>query len=497
MEYYAGTTQAFQTWVRDHTPTRPVVLHYFNGIPTAGVRTRAALLQRFLVKLMLRRQVLPGEKIALIGHSTGGLDMRQLILELKAKRDERLLVAGVEDTPKGYPGGDAERPEQLSAGDACPPSSFDIKGSHLLDAISSLVFLSVPQRGTNIANWVLAHSPTWRALISSLRLFVDGIDLPGITYSHRIAQRTRRLAGWPNRLRLPSPPTSSEELEAQTQRAEEALRRRGLTVPDLLLAVRDALAEVMQKDWDDALLAADGRSAHADLNLWLSHTYGDYMALHDLACPERTSLARRVNSVLDALTLTRVPRSDDVTDVAHRTDAQRAEELALWRDCDIRSRSYATVGRPPFEVRTERLTELLAWPAVIGHTLRPNAHSDAVYRFTYAMCCSGPFAAAMREDRATPWGSTTPRKLEAWENDGIVNTASMLWPHGEETRLIDADHGDIVGHYRPTPIQCGNGGARRFYAYDILRSDSQFEGPQFTEVWHDIFSFCAGQAGSS
>jgi triacylglycerol lipase len=493
VEYYAGTTQAFQSWASVHTPSRPVALHYFSGIPTAGVRTRAALLERYLVKLLLRGQVLRGDRIALIGHSTGGLDIRQLLLQLERKRDRPLLVDGVEDTLKGSTARGPEGLAELSPEASNAARPFDVKGRDLLEAISSVVFLSVPQRGTNIANWVLAHSHTWRALIGSVRLFVDGLDLPGLTYSHRIAQRTRKLAGWPKHLRLPPPAAPSDVPQVQPPCAQQALPRRDALVPGALLAIEDALAEVLQKGWDDPLLAADGRSALADLNQWLSHTHGDYLALHDLACPERKSLVRRVNDVLDAVALTRAPRGEDVTDIAHRTDAQRQEELELWRSYDIATRSYATLGRPPFEVRTERSAELSPWSDVLGHALRPDARSDAVYRFTYAMCCSGPFSEVMREDRATLWGSTQVRKLEAWENDGIVNTASMLWPHGEETRLIEADHLDIVGHYALTPKR-GSAGARRYHAYDMLRSDSRFCGPQFAQVWHDIFSFCTAQA---
>ena len=44
------------------------------------------------------------------------------------------------------------------------------------------------------------------------------------------------------------------------------------------------------------------------------------------------------------------------------------------------------------------------------------------------------------------------RPIELWDNDGVVNTAPMLWPKGEKV-LVLADHLDIVGHYklvRPT-----------------------------------------------
>jgi len=82
--------------------------------------------------------------------------------------------------------------------------------------------------------------------------------------------------------------------------------------------------------------------------------------------------------------------------------------------------------------------------------------------------------------------------LEIWDNDGIVNTAAMLWPDGLDTRLVRADHGDIIGHYR---LVQAIGGAREYHTYDLLRSDSGFTDAQFSAVWQDVFSFCAAGAG--
>ncbi len=78
VEYYAGVTSLFQSW-RDHNP---VVLHYFDNLPTAAVTTRAARLRAYLAKRMARHEILPNDKIVLVGHSTGGLDIRQLICDL-------------------------------------------------------------------------------------------------------------------------------------------------------------------------------------------------------------------------------------------------------------------------------------------------------------------------------------------------------------------------------------------------------------------------------
>jgi hypothetical protein len=43
-------------------------------------------------------------------------------------------------------------------------------------------------------------------------------------------------------------------------------------------------------------------------------------------------------------------------------------------------------------------------------------------------------------------------EIAIWDTDGIVNTASMIWqnpkPHAEDIVLVNADHIDIVGHYK-------------------------------------------------
>ena len=78
--------------------------------------------------------------------------------------------------------------------------------------------------------------------------------------------------------------------------------------------------------------------------------------------------------------------------------------------------------------------------------------------------------------------------IALWDNDGIVNTASMLWPRGDNV-LVHADHMDIVGQYRPVKATPGEG--RTYQAYDLQKSDSGFGDDSFTQVWKEIFDFCA------
>jgi hypothetical protein len=92
-------------------------------------------------------------------------------------------------------------------------------------------------------------------------------------------------------------------------------------------------------------------------------------------------------------------------------------------------------------------------------------------------------------------GPRPPEPLELWDNDGIVNTVSMLWPEGE-IALVQADHLDIVGHFQRTPAETETHNAaheppRVFQSYDTLRSEPKFKRPTFETVWHEIFCFAA------
>ena len=92
-------------------------------------------------------------------------------------------------------------------------------------------------------------------------------------------------------------------------------------------------------------------------------------------------------------------------------------------------------------------------------------------------------------------GPRPPEPLELWDNDGIVNTVSMLWPEGE-IALVQADHLDIVGHFHLTRAETETHNAadeppRVFQSYDTLRSAPKFKRPTFEAVWDEIFCFAA------
>src|SRR5215471_5251847 len=148
ISYYAGVTPLFKDWrARSSSQRRRrSVIHYFDNLPTAAVKTRADRLKRFLAKRIARNEIQERDEIALVGHSTGGLDIRQLVKDM---RDGCITVDSAEEKPVVV---------ELPA---------------LRRQIRRVVFLSVPQRGTNIADWVQSHSRlrTWaiRAIAFMLR----------------------------------------------------------------------------------------------------------------------------------------------------------------------------------------------------------------------------------------------------------------------------------------------------------------------------------------
>jgi len=417
VKYYAGITSLFQDWRRKH-PRLPVVLHYFDNLPTVAVVTRATRLRKYLAKRMARGEILPTDRVVLVGHSTGGLDIRQLICDLHDRKNARTLVDG-----------------------GCPVRAQDIR-----DRIQRVVFLSVPHWGTNIAEWVYSNSILRRMVITNLQAAIKASQVYLV-----------------------------DQVEAGL--AEEAARWAGT---DVLLALRDALVEA-NANWNGpgATQVADAQEADSELELYFRQMASDFHVINDLT-PEPHNC---------------------VKSPAHFSAEERKDELALWAHPRIDTRSYATVGGRAFQFQVETRS-----PAPVFDLVDPicdldvalgcgsSASNDLSYRLCYRACAGGPLpwpkplgkVAKILEPRP-------PLPLELWDNDGIVNTVSMLWPQGE-TVLVQADHLDIVGHYvlRPRDVQsrpCSWEPPPGHDSYDTLRSAPHFRRNVFEQVWEEIFSF--------
>ena len=180
----------------------------------------------------------------------------------------------------------------------------------------------------------------------------------------------------------------------------------------------------------------------------------------------------------------------------HFSDLERIEELQFWDSSPaIDTLSYVTILRCPFGFRRGHAAPVwdLANPFTYPELMTDKELSrdtDLVYRACYRACAGGPFETPPQRVRvARCVGPSNHTTIQVWDNDGIVNTASMFWPRGKNV-IVECDHMDIVGHYRA--VEAGDGDARTFKAYDLLKSAPQFQPATFTDVWREIFNFSAG-----
>lgn len=405
IEYYAGITPIFSAWQKDAPAERShLVLHYFDNLPTAGIATRADRLSRWLAKRIARGEVQGEDTVALVGHSTGGLDIRTLVRAL-AHITTPIAVDGE---------GTVVEPE------------------YLLSRVRQLVFLSVPHYGTNIADWVGGQALGRAAVVASLR---------GAIAAARV-----------------------HEIDSVEAWLAEKFGK--VLNGDLLLAACDTLLEIDDRLAGTASKRAAAHEADAELSLWLRHIASDFSAIDDL------SVRAHANAI---------------------PGAAPSEDRKLHERLGIRSLSFATVGARPFVlpegavVPAVELTRPDRWPKRVTGAAAPN--TDLPYRACYASCAGGPL------QWPTVWGANRAVKvdgekvtLELWDNDGIVNTASMAWPDPESTRFLRADHGDVIGHCAlkkaPKP------GPRSYLAYDLLKSGSGFDPTGLAKLWREVFDFC-------
>lgn len=397
IQYYAGTTDVFREWLDTSTPQN-AVLHYFDNLPSGKVKTRAKRLRKFLAKRVTRNDFQRGDSIALVGHSTGGLDIRQLIADLSADPSAPLFVDSHAPAREGGP----------SKASTHPP----ITAGQLLAQIERVVFISTPHFGSTLADNIAQRTFAARAAIHFGRVAL------------KLARVVPRFA---------------------IDRVNDLVKL------DAGLAMFDAVREADPRNFrGDASGEADALEAYAQLLLFLSHMVSDFGVIGDL-----------------------------VTE-------RRVDEMP-WPST-IATRSYASVSHRPSKQDEPGTT-------------------DAIYRAVYFLATRGPFRASAASPRpagfvATPgadWLSTEHAlgevALDDAASDGVVNTRSMYWRHGGPTKLVAADHGDIIGHYRLAPVGPDKDGrpprGRRHDGYDFFKSGTQFGERTFRHLWQEIFTFCA------
>ena len=217
LEYYGGLTELFNDLRADNE-----VLHYFDNFPTAAVVTRARRLRAYLAKRIARGEISNGDDVTLIGHSTGGLDIRLFLSDLyELKANEELIeVDGIRLDPRD-----------------------------LIGHIRRVVFLSVPHWGTNIADWVKSHWVLRKTFIDDLRATVAGSHLSLLErVESAIAANTASLTGAP-----------------------------------IYQAVQDALDEANEDNGEQTpYRKAEAHEAASELALYLRHMASDFRAIDDL-----------------------------------------------------------------------------------------------------------------------------------------------------------------------------------------------------------------------
>ncbi|KAM0752814.1 hypothetical protein T439DRAFT_323429 [Meredithblackwellia eburnea MCA 4105] len=444
IQYYPAINELLTTWqqqqyhptnnvnntgtVTSNSSAHRVQLHHFDSLPTSGVQTRADRLLYYLLKLISTNTVnrSSNDKIILLGHSTGGLDIRSVFRTL-TQLDQRELLHSAD-------------------------GQFSIQASELIDIITRFVFLSVPQRGTGIANWVIQ--------VTLLRWSFLGI---GSVFTRAASKLPIRWL-WSH-----TPSYGFVRTHA----------------PGIFHASNDAFAEMNYTQFPSwqKIKIANAREAAAEFSMWFENMFTDFGAIDDLAFvkPEdRKHVAE-----------------EGWVSPAQITDQDRKEEEDSWED-RIKTLSFATLGTRPFPKWdwTKNAPVLHWWNFCHLWKLFSNYFfHDFLYLFVYWATASLPF------DLPNVPGPVTVRNIDGeveevnlarWDNDGIVNTASMLWPNGEDTILVHGDHGDIIGHYklqRESPRVAQIGSPREFFSYDIFGSKSGFNDERFQKVWFKIFEF--------
>ncbi len=435
LEYYAGVTTLFQKW-REPAPgaragTR-AVLHYFDNFPTAGVCTRAVRLRQYLAKRVARGEFAPGDEVVLVGHSTGGLDIRRLIWDLAA---EKAPMTRVDGGGKPVAGG--------------RESSVPVAAEGLMGLIKRVAFISVPHWGTNIADWVRARRGERWVAVNDLRAMLFATHLPVLDRLEEMVAGVAALAA----------------------------------DSDVLLAAHDVLAEADSFTGKPGpLRTADAHESAAMVELWLRHMASDFSAIDDLAAQ---------------------PADGDRGSPAHFSRDSRVKEIDLWNgpanQARIHTRSYVTLAKRPYHFDAP---EPRAWDFLQPGTYpdlssgESSRRTDLTYRLCYRACAGGPFKPPQigrpcityldpaHQDLVERW---TGGEVTAWDNDGIVNTASMVWRDREDVVVVPGDHMDVVGHYRRVKAEAANG--REYQAYDLLGSASQFDETTFEQVWNNLLAW--------
>jgi len=458
LAYYAGVTELFVEF-RRRQPHAQVSLHYFDNFPTASVKLRARLLQGYLAKRIMRGEFGPRDRVALVGHSTGGLDIRRALHELGQGGVVRV-------------DGSCELPKEA-----------------VLARIAHLVFISTPHFGTNIADF-------WCRFDSTIQSFVKNAGI-GV-------QLNRDPVAWLRRLLMESLPATNTGLllaiaDALQESDEDRVGSDSRRADER--SARASFALWLEHIGKDFQVIEDLRSSGVD------DLERESPAHFDVAQRRAELALLRAHHITTRSFATRAPARP----AGRMTTALL--ELLKWGGPLVEGISELS------NVAAERWwLPFISLPAVVGRAALPapsllaaivllHEHPEIPYDLFYALCADreGPFKhpGARAPDGIAPTvapllaGAPIPSSaLTAADNDAVVNTLSMLWPYEEAypedhpVTLVEGDHGDVIGHYQHRLHHDPSGSGRRYFAYDIFPSGSGFDEARFGEVWRQVFHSC-------
>ncbi|KAJ9094965.1 hypothetical protein QFC21_005757 [Naganishia friedmannii] len=577
LQYYAGVSETFRNWQQSRTDGQPPVdLHYFDNLPTASVKTRAVRLRYYLAKRIARgefivtsgsseQEFVNDDKVFLVGHSTGGLDIRKLLSDLQLMMDNQKLIE-------------------------VDGNEIKVNPHDILRIISGVAFLSVPQYGTNIADWVISHR-LQRQFIAHVAAkvaikagqnvywpFIDRLSelandlnrnswgfrkevhenaaaanqagvpssvvgkgvasiVHGAVYAvsslagvgamavngaagavgtvatsvagalnSNVGSAVGGIAGYGQRVVGAVTGTVTGLTHRLVERVEDAVRP--LELPNVLpqlnfdftnvvKGIEDSVRESSQSLAFGVIAKTNAREAASQLQFFIDNINDDFGSIEDLRNYWRLPEPQHRDGARP------LPASP-----AHYSLAEREAEIRSWNQHKIKTQSYATLGnRPPaFASRAESDGKETAkvWnglPISGSYDLRAGNGCDSTYLAAYFATAGGMVGGAVGPQMMLDLDGAEERfNIEQWDNDGIANTASMLWPNGKDTRIVHCDHGDIIGHYELVPtsayahFQDGppphRAPGRRYYRYDIFVSGSAFDDESFNKVWSSVFNFC-------
>lgn len=488
LQYFAGTTGVYNKW-RDESENLPeTVLHYFDNFPTAAVELRAKRLHVFLAKKILRGEIAKDDKITLVGHSTGGLDIRKMLWDLNNDVD------------------DGQRPKSILL-DGIGRGRNTVKHREILRAVERAVFLSVPHYGTHIADFSSKVQSLIKPLADQLAEYVESLGNRNLTKKFDVFQLLE------------------------------------IFQSELLQAAIESLMECDESPSDQNLMAAE-RQNRAELSLWLHHVSRDFRAILDLrtGTPSDSSSPAHFTPNDRAKELVHFSRFDyrdkvSLATLSYVTYARGLDKKApiaklvgilfevlanaetqekLEEEFEKLLTPFFSLVRVAWQLSDilpvadpKELKESLLFQGFLQLKSRlekdwgsgKSPSKDLAYLFAEAVCTHHEFL--YKENPIHNSAATDQKRIDLnileGDSDCIVNSPSMIYPIDTAAQGLhlfkaqQADHGDIIGHCELQPFPLPPSGRRKNWAYDVFASASLFQGSDFERVWREIFEFSLGK----